>query len=202
MPPPNVQIKLWLYCVQIPRRVAALRHRYEKAKANGDGPWKPEDKLWFSPWSRYLHKQKVAQEDINAISNRTCCSICSRSQPPDIFEVVHTEESAVPQLDVFRSWLGQNGGNVGGSYGDEEGEEGEEEKEEEGDEEEAENDPVGWKAIADLYAEGFGWMCCIVQGRDDEKWQETRAEDYRKFSVGSPRKLLIGDRGRRWDILG
>ncbi|KAL2261490.1 hypothetical protein VTK26DRAFT_4065 [Humicola hyalothermophila] len=190
MPPLDVQVQLWAQCVQMQRRVAAIKHRAEKAKASGNGPWKPDDVVRFNYYSQNMHGQEVDPEERDRISQVRCCSICSRTQEPDIFETVLTEESVVPQLDVFRVWLEQNGGNVKESISDRDA---------------GATGMVGWETIAELYAAEFGWRCCTVRGEKGEEAleiQQTRAGYARSGWFNNVSGLLVEGNRQRWDLLG
>lgn len=184
MPPPEVQVQLWSRVVQMPRRIAGLRHRVEKAEGSG------EIELKFGYYSMNLHKQTPDPDRVK-MEKTNCCTICSRRKGPDIFEVVYSEESAVPQLPIFRRWLDQRRrGDYHGGDDDQEGF---------GDREDTES--VSSAAIGNLYAEEFGWQCCIVTGREhDTAWQEKRA-DCARGSFTDLDSILVGNK-ERWDLLG
>jgi hypothetical protein len=199
MPPLKEQVKLWKYCVQMSRRVATLHHRVDKA--NASRPVDDQITLTFGACSMNLHKQEPDPAELEKIQNSGCCSICSRYQAPDVFEVVECEESVVTQLEVFRRWLGEPRGE---GWGEEERRGGEDDSGEESEESEddEEGEVVSWVTIARLYAEEFGWKCCIATGKQDMDWQEKRAADARRGQSNTPKKLLIDDWKTRWDIMG
>lgn len=208
MPALKEQVRLWKYCVQMPRRVATRRHRVERMNARRPVPVKPE----FRACSMHLHKQEPGAAELAKLKNTMCCSICSRSRAPDIFEVVQREESAVPQLDVFRRWLAQprdenwndqeppRGINLAGMN------DSDSESDECADGADGADDDgpafVSWMTIAHLYSEEFGWNCCIVTGKDAIAWQVKRAGDAWKSLYVCPRDLLVGESKVRWDMLG
>ncbi|KAK4135197.1 hypothetical protein BT67DRAFT_455274 [Trichocladium antarcticum] len=203
MPPLKEQVRLWKHCVQMPRRVATRRHRVERMNARRPVPVKLE----FRACSMGLHEQEPDAAELAKLKNTTCCSICSRSQAPDIFEVVQCEESAVPQLDVFRRWLAQprdedwddkgppRGINLAG-MGDSESDECADGVDDDG------AALVSWVTIAHLYAEEFGWNCCTATGNNGIEWQVKRAGDARRRLYVCPRNLLVGESKVRWDIMG
>ncbi|KAK4186923.1 hypothetical protein QBC35DRAFT_452754 [Podospora australis] len=91
--PPEVQLKLWILKVQHQRRVALAR---KNEKCLGEKPY-------FSTWSKGLHRQEPSDpEEVAALRNSGCCTICMRTQGPHLYEVVATEESCVPNLDLFK----------------------------------------------------------------------------------------------------
>jgi len=85
--------------VQMARRVAVLKHRIQRAD--------PHDKLGFHfrRSSKFLHRQPVPEPSEEEAAMAGCCSICSRSSGPDIFEVVSQEETMVPCMPIFQDWL-------------------------------------------------------------------------------------------------
>ncbi|KAH6624031.1 hypothetical protein B0J18DRAFT_465285 [Chaetomium sp. MPI-SDFR-AT-0129] len=101
-PPLKVQLNIWRGKVQIARRLAALKHRVAKSLSTPT-PLEPK----FSAISQWLHDQDADPESLAAFKGLKCCLRCSRWQSPDIFEVVVAEESVVPLLPVFQTWLEQ-----------------------------------------------------------------------------------------------
>lgn len=61
----------------------------------------------------------------------------------------------------------------------------------------------GWKSLdleelVDLYAEEFGWRCCLVQNSNDAEFQKKRKEMWKSGT----RNLEYLKGIERWDILG
>ncbi|KAL2020774.1 hypothetical protein VTK56DRAFT_7972 [Thermocarpiscus australiensis] len=188
MPSLNVQVQLWVNIVQMARRVAAFKHRVEKSKTMPASTAAGPIELRFGTCSMRYHKQKPDPLELKRITEARCCYICSRSEAPDIFEVVNAEESVVPRLEVFQRWLDQVC---------EQGSDDEKNVDLDG-----EDDGLSWVTIARLYAEEFGWQCCIATGQEgNTAWQETRASDARR-RFKSLETLFVGKSKRRWDILG
>ena len=198
MPPLNEQLRLWKLCVQMPRRVAALKHRVAKSQSGAGADNVLAIKPRFGAMSAHLHKQDPDPDLLEQaeVVSGACCVACTRSSEPDIFEVVMFEESAVPHLPVFGRFLEK--------YEDGLPDVRHEVRSDVGDDWDIEDfDRHGWRTIAHLYAQEFGWNCCISQGRADHlAWQEQRASDALGHSFSTPGSLFVENGMRRWDILG
>ncbi len=95
----SMQIRLWKTKVQAARRVVALEHRVAKSELPMT--------LFFSPFSRRLHKQQVNGgifPEADTLPNLGSVP-AGRQESPDIFEVADREESAVCQLPFFQLWV-------------------------------------------------------------------------------------------------
>lgn len=183
-PPGEVQVQLWKLLVQIPRRVAGFRHRVEKSKTT---PGAVEIELKFGAYSKHLHKQTPEPDGAEKLKEARCCTICSRRDAPDIFEVVSYEESVVPQLPIFRRWLEGLGDWDGDEDPTDDGEQ---------------QGAVGIATITNLYAEEFGWRCCVTTRKEDNlAWKERRANDARLW-LTDLRSILVGKDKVRWNVMG
>ena len=168
------------------RRVGALKHRAKKSITFGPC----EITAHFRATSENWHRQKPIQthseeeEEEEDESRVACCSHCSRHDGPDIFEVASQEESIVPQLEIFQMWASQ---------------------EERGSDPDSNDKPIVFDGtIAELYAEEFGWACCIACYMPEDSvasWQAKRARDSLRRFVRSKFRTEK-DGAMRWDSLG
>jgi hypothetical protein len=168
LPPRKVQLKIWRCRVQAARRVATFKHRVAKSKSTS----RPIQ-LKFGATSQRLHKQEPDPEAVEAVKKWECCSSCSRWQTPDIFEVMEVEESVVPRLDAFQTWLRQR--FQGGQH--DSGKQG------------RDSHDIGLDTIVGLYSDEFAWRAWIDgtsgQGQEDE--------------VDDVQLYMYQQRHRRWD---
>jgi hypothetical protein len=177
-----IQTKLWRCHVQSARRVAALKHRAAKSQTSA-----LPIKLKFAATSVRLHKQKPDHESLAAVKSWSCCGRCSRTQEPDIFEVVMVEESVVPRLEVFQRWLAQTKREESGGS----------------DKMRVRDEGVSVDTILGLYRHEFAWTCQFDGDRQgSEEEQEEEFEFVRRGfgSFANGQSLLLGDDRVRWQL--
>lgn len=174
------RIRILVMHVQMARRVAVAQHRLKKySKSNPNNTEGNSDVHSYSPFSRdsrYLHLQPIPAHESQE-PKTGCCSICSRSASPDIFEVVGQEESMIPYLQpIFGDWLSDRGVSNEDIL-------------------DAKADEFGW------------FCCRTQGRGADREWQKVRADYIRGVrGPGEEReksvKRTLFETGTRWDILG
>ena len=73
-------------------RVAVFKHRHERAKTTS----------FFHEHSQNYHRQPPNK--LRPEHTRDTCYCCSRTEAPDIFEVLSQEESTLPFIPGFQQW--------------------------------------------------------------------------------------------------
>jgi hypothetical protein len=168
--------------------VAALKHRAAKQSP------RPIE-LRFSAFSKRLHKQEPDPDSAEIVRAQVCCSLCSRTRHPDIFEVVLAEESVVPRLEVFQRWLERQQHGEGNDNGKEKLEVPE---------------SLLLVTVLDLYRDEYAWTCQYYQTLDGEEEEEGKGwvpmqrfwEAKEEVSARSDglQALLLGDQKIRWEL--
>lgn len=139
---------------------------------------------WASKW---LHRQEPCDEPIEAIQ-RWLIGGCSRDQPPDIFEVAEVEESVVPMMEIFQTWVRQQPLNTDHQNGLEK---------------DAHNDTVRSQTIIDLYRREFAWRAWIRCSGGDEQDDHGPGDDNEDEFIEQQRwtglqAILLGNEKVRW----
>ncbi|KAH6635809.1 major facilitator superfamily domain-containing protein [Chaetomium tenue] len=141
----------------------------------------PPLNIQFRVTSKWLHDQEPDGAPINTV-RRWLFVACPREQPPDIFEVAEVEESVVPMMQIFQTWLRQQPCAAENDLG-----------------EVARDDIVMAHTIIDLYRKEFAWRAWIRYSKRDEQDDQQLDEDtddefmdYEQNWTG-PQALLLGD---------
>jgi hypothetical protein len=182
-PPLKIQVRLWRSPVQAARRVAALNHRVAKSLDTAQ-PIQPK----FRRVSKWLHRQEPYDKSINVIQ-RWLFGACSIDHPPDIFEVAEVEESVVPMMDIFQTWVRQQPSTI--NHQNNPGKD-------------AHSDMATTQTIIDLYRREFAWRAWNRYSKRDEQDDQGLEEDIEDEFIEHEhgwtglQAILLGDEKVRW----
>ncbi|KAK4097633.1 hypothetical protein N658DRAFT_526912 [Parathielavia hyrcaniae] len=196
LPPLTIQVKIWRCNIQFARRVAVLLHRAAKSQTSD----RPID-LNFSAYSENLHKQQPDLESVQKIKNTSCCANCSRTQYPDIFEVVLTEESVVPRFEAFQHLL---------ELHDQRQQQQQQAENENGNDTPRPDDYVlTVQTVLKLFRDEYAWTCEFhptgEEEEREEQWEDLRSvwvasEEAHVKGVDVMQSLRLGDGRIRWEL--